>query len=124
MAVKVLVADHSQLARQNITHLFAYHPGITLVGQAETLEEAVTKSRELSPDVVVLDLQLVETGLTPSQLALISKMKVVAIVLAADANSKSIAQRIGAQALVDKSDLSTQLIPAILKARSKGAGAG
>jgi DNA-binding NarL/FixJ family response regulator len=54
MAVKVLLADDSQVIRQGIKNLFEYHPGITLVGVAETLDEAFTKSAELVPDVVVL----------------------------------------------------------------------
>jgi len=124
MAVKVLLADDSQVVRQGIKNLFAYHPGITLVGEAETLDEAVSKSAELVPDVVVLDLHLLDGGVTPMQRAFISRMKVVVITFGADASSNIFAQRVGAQALVDKSDLSTELVPAILKARSKGAGAG
>ena|ERR1043166_1139637 len=123
MAVKVLLADDSQAVRQGIKNLFAYHPGITLVGEAETLDEAVTKSAELVPDVVVLDLHLLD-GVTSTQRACISRMKIVAITLGADASSKILAQRVGAQAVLDKSDLSTELVPAILKARSKGASAG
>jgi DNA-binding NarL/FixJ family response regulator len=124
MAVKVLLADDSQVIRQGIKNLFEYHPGITLVGVAETPDEAVTKSDELVPDVVVLDLHLLESGVTPIQRAFISRMKIVVITFGADANSKNLAQRIGAQALLDKSDLCTELVPALLKARSKGAGAG
>jgi two-component system, NarL family, response regulator DevR len=124
MGVKVLLADDSQFIRQGIKNLFAYHPGITLVAEAETLDEAVTKSAELMPDVVVLDLHLLDGGVTPVQRAFISRMKIVVITFGADAISKNLAQRIGAQALLDKSDLSTELVPAILKARSKGAGAG
>jgi len=124
MAVKVLLADDSQVVRQGIKNLFAYHPGITLVGEAETLDEAVSKSAELVPDVVVLDLHLLDGGVTPMQRAFISRMKVVVITFGADASSNIFAQRVGAQALVDKSDLSTELVPAILKVRSKGAGAG
>jgi DNA-binding NarL/FixJ family response regulator len=124
MAVKVLLADDSQVIRQAIKNLFEYHPGITLVDAVETLDEAVTKVAELEPDVVVLDLHLLERRLTSIQRALVSRMKIVAITFGADASSKSQAQRIGAQALLDKSDLCTELVPAILKARSKGAGAG
>jgi DNA-binding NarL/FixJ family response regulator len=123
MAVRVLLADDSRVIRQGIKNLFEYHPGITLVGEAETLDEAVRKSAELVPDVVVLDLHLLEGSVTPIQRASISRMKIVVITFGADANSKNLAQRIGAQALLDKSDLSTELVPAILKARSKGAGA-
>jgi len=124
MAVRVLLADDSQILRESIKNLFAYHPGITVVGEAETLDEAVKKSAELVPDVVVLDLHLIGTGVTSTQRSFISRMKIVVITFGADASSRILAQRVGAQALVDKSDLSTELVPAILKARSKGAGAG
>jgi DNA-binding NarL/FixJ family response regulator len=124
MGVKVLLADDSQVIRQGIRNLFQYHPGIKVVGEAESLDEAVTKSAELLPDVVVLDLHLLSGGVTSTQRDSISRMKIVVITFGADASSKTLAQRIGAQAVLDKSDLWTELVPAILKARSKGAGAG
>lgn len=124
MGVKVLLADDSQVIRQGIRNLFQYHPGIRVVGEAESLDEAVTKSAELLPDVVVLDLHLLSGGVTSTQRDSISRMKIVVITFGADASSKTLAQRIGAQAVLDKSDLWTELVPAILKARSKGAGAG
>jgi|SRR5579862_420350 len=124
MGVKVLLADDSQVIRQGIRNLFQYHPGIRVVGEAESLDEAVTKAAELLPDVVVLDLHLLSGGVTSTQRDSISRMKIVVITFGADASSKTLAQRIGAQAVLDKSDLSTELVPAILKARSKGAGAG
>lgn len=124
MGVKVLLADDSQVIRQGIRNLFQYHPGITVVGEAESLDEAVTKAAELLPDVVVLDLHLLSGGVTSTQRDSISRMTIVVITFGADASSKTLAQRIGAQAVLDKSDLWTELVPAILKARSKGAGAG
>ena len=125
MAIKVLLADDSKDGRQAIKTLFEYYPGMNVVGEAENLDEAVLKSFELRPDVVVLDLRLAAGGITPQQRDFISKAKLVAITVGADASSNTLAQNIGARELVDKSDLSRTLIPTILRlARTKTAGAG
>ena len=62
MSIKVLVADDSQIVRKAIRMLLEDVSGITLVGEAENLEELFLKSRELRPDVVVLDLHLAKHG--------------------------------------------------------------
>ena len=79
MGVKVLLADDSQIVRQAIKNLFQYHPGITLVGEAESVDDAVTKAAEFLPDVVVLDLDLLSGCVTPTQQESISRRKVVVI---------------------------------------------
>src|SRR5215472_9053644 len=99
MAIKVLLADDSKDGRQAIKTLFEYYPGMNVVGEAENLDEAVLKSFELRPDVVVLDLRLAAGGITPQQRDFISRAKLVAITVGADASSNTLAQNIGAREL-------------------------
>jgi chemotaxis response regulator CheB len=91
-------------------------PEIILVGEAESLQEAASKSSELRPDVVVLDLHLAQDGVEPEQLkAALGGAYVAAITFGADEAAKVLAEHIEAQTLLDRGDLSEDLIPAILK---------
>jgi two-component system, LytTR family, response regulator len=56
--LRVLVADDEPLARERLEHLLEEQPEATLVGVAESGDEAVEAIRELNPDVVFLDMQM------------------------------------------------------------------
>lgn len=58
--LRVLVVDDEPLARQRLEDLLEEQPGATIVGVAETGEEAVEAIRELNPDIVFLDMQMPE----------------------------------------------------------------
>lgn len=63
-SIRVLVVDDSALIRQMLTHALALDPRIDVVGVAKTGVEAIQKVRELSPDIVTLDIEMPEmTGL-------------------------------------------------------------
>ncbi|GAB3715296.1 response regulator [Nocardiopsis nanhaiensis] len=56
--VRVLVADDQSLLRHSLTLLIDAAPGTAVVGQAGTGREAVALSRELAPDVVLMDIRM------------------------------------------------------------------
>ncbi|MGH9319860.1 MAG: LytR/AlgR family response regulator transcription factor [Vicinamibacteria bacterium] len=58
MSVRTLVADDEQLARDELCFLLASLPEIEIVGQASNGLQAVALARELSPDLVLLDIQM------------------------------------------------------------------
>jgi len=58
--VKVLIADDHALVRQGLKAVLEVECGIEIAGEASTGREAVVKSLELNPDVVLLDLRLPE----------------------------------------------------------------
>ncbi|MFF3374063.1 response regulator [Streptomyces sp. NPDC002680] len=59
-AVRVLVVDDQRLIRDGIASLLSIRPGIEIVGTAVDGRDAVAKTLELSPDVVLMDVRMPE----------------------------------------------------------------
>jgi len=64
LTIRVLVVDDSALIRQMLTRALSMDPRIDIVGTAKNGVEAIEKARQLSPDVITLDIEMPElTGL-------------------------------------------------------------
>ena len=61
--LRVLIADDHPLFREGVAALIRSHDGATVVGQAETGQDAVAMTRECFPDLVLLDLSMPDGGL-------------------------------------------------------------
>ncbi|QYX75658.1 response regulator [Streptomyces akebiae] len=59
-AVRVLVVDDQTLIRDGIASLLSIRPGIAVVGTAVNGRDAVAKTLELGPDVVLMDVRMPE----------------------------------------------------------------
>ena len=57
---RVLLADDQALVRQGFRLILELEPGIEVVGEAVNGAEALRRTRELDPDVVVLDIRMPE----------------------------------------------------------------
>jgi two-component system LytT family response regulator len=56
--MRVLIVDDEHLARQAMRRLLADHPEVEIVGEAETIEQAVAAIRQTQPYLVFLDIEL------------------------------------------------------------------
>lgn len=59
-SVRILVADDHEVVRKGVRALLESQPGWTVCGEASTGREAVAKTLELRPDVVILDIGMPE----------------------------------------------------------------
>jgi two-component system, NarL family, response regulator LiaR len=56
MAIRILIADDHSVVRQGIKMFLALDPELLVVGEAADGFEAINKTKELNPDVVLMDL--------------------------------------------------------------------
>jgi len=65
MNTRVLVVDDSSFFRKRVTEMLNADPRIEVVGSANNGEEAITKTKELKPDVITMDIEMpVMDGIT------------------------------------------------------------
>ncbi len=55
---RILIADDSDELRRALRNVLETQPHYTVSGKASSGAEAVTKARELNPDLIILDLQM------------------------------------------------------------------
>ena len=60
MTIRVLVADDQEIVRTGLAMILDAQPGIDVVGQAADGRQAVSKARELRPDVCLFDIRMPE----------------------------------------------------------------
>ncbi|MGB7496414.1 MAG: response regulator transcription factor [Candidatus Acidiferrum sp.] len=117
MPIKVLLADDSDIIRRAIRQLFEQHSEIELVGEATDFPQTVQMANDLKPQVVVMDLHMGDkdrlTDLMSHLKACTSR--IVAISFWNDEKTRELAESFGAVTLLDKMNLSDELIPTIEK---------
>ena len=60
--IRVLVVDDHPLFRHGVVSSLGMEPGLTVVGEASSGEDALKLARELLPDVVLLDISMPGSG--------------------------------------------------------------
>ena len=119
VSVTVLLAEDSDAIRSAIKRILKDQPGIALVGEAVNFSQTLQMTAELKPQVVLLDLHMPgEQEFSPafvkSQL-LLSAKHVLVISIWNDNEARALATSYGAATLLDKINLGSQLVPAILR---------
>jgi DNA-binding NarL/FixJ family response regulator len=58
--IRVLLVDDHTLFRQSLAYLLRQNPDVELIGEAGNGVEAVSKARELVPDLILMDIRMPE----------------------------------------------------------------
>ena len=101
--IRVLVADDHPVFRRGMRAMLGAEPEIELVGEATDGEEAVTRTLELRPDVILMDLNMPKvTGIEATRRILEASPDTAILMLTMVEDDKSIfaAMRAGAHGYV------------------------
>jgi PAS domain S-box-containing protein len=121
--VEILIADDHNLVRSGLRSLIETRADWRVCGEAVNGKEAVEKAKELSPDLVLLDVSMPEmNGLDAARLILQERPDCpILIVSQNDHNTmEKEAVRVGAKGFVHKSRISQDLLGAIEKVVGNG----
>ena len=122
LPVKILLADDSEVIRKSIRRLLDREPHLQIVGEACDLAETVRLSRELQPQVLIMDLHMSSSSQASSSTLkdhLQPNGRLLAISASNDEDSLSLARSLGADSFLDKMDLFEKLVPTILELSSE-----
>jgi two-component system, NarL family, response regulator DevR len=124
--IKVLVADDADVMRRAIRSLLATDSEIQLVGEAANCAQVVQMTRDLKPQIVVMDVHMFDkSDLAGSHVkACLDTVpsQSLAISFANDEDTEALADSFGAAVLLDKMNLAIELIPTIKRYANAGLG--
>jgi DNA-binding NarL/FixJ family response regulator len=116
MSLRILVVDDHAVVRRGVRSLLESHEGWQVCGEATNGRDAVEQSRQLRPDIVVMDLSLPElNGLDATRQILKDEPGIEVLVLTMH-HSEELARdvlRAGARGYIMKSDADENLIAAV-----------
>jgi DNA-binding NarL/FixJ family response regulator len=116
MNTTIVTVDDDRNFRDVLQGLLRQDAGITLIGEAENGEEAVRRTRELHPDVVLMDITMPRVNgfdATRSIKSYRPQTKVIILTVHADYTYEQAALGNGADAFIAKKRLSSDLLPTI-----------
>jgi DNA-binding NarL/FixJ family response regulator len=117
MPIRLVLADESDVMRPAIVRVLKEEPLIELVGEATSFAETLQLAAALKPDVLLLDLHMSDEREYPPELVksqiLLHAKCILTMSLWKDDDAKALAESFGAKVLLDKTNLYSELIPAI-----------
>ena len=117
--IRLLLVDDQAVVRHGLRVLFHLEPDLEVVGEASTGTEALVLAQTLTPDVVLMDIQMPDMDgiqATAAMLRAAPKTRVVILSILDDAQTRGRAQAAGAVAFVEKRGATGMLLSAIRQA--------
>ena len=114
--IRVLLVDDQSVVRRALRGRFHLEPDLEVVGEASTGSEALALAQALTPDVVLMDVEMPEMDGIEATVALRRMVPQSAIVMLSiydDAQIRGRAQAAGAVAFVEKRGTTEALLAAI-----------
>jgi two-component system, NarL family, nitrate/nitrite response regulator NarL len=119
--IRVLVVDDHPLFRQGVVHSLNTDPGLSVVGETASGQEALQLARELLPDVVLLDISMPGwNGLVTAEKITIAcpATTIVMLTVSEDKDKLFAAFKAGARAYVLKGVSARELVNVVRTAAS------
>lgn len=123
MPTKVLVADDHSIIRQGLCALLEKQPGIEIVGAVEDGQKAIELVRELSPDIVIMDVTMPNLNGIDATRKIIDQLPGVKVIaLSMHSSGRFVAEMLkaGASGYLLKECLFDELVEAIRTVLSGG----
>lgn len=118
--IRILLADDQSNVRRGLRMRLDLEPGISVIGEAGDGESAVELARKLSPDVILMDVEMPKLdGISATELLLreLPRCSVVILTIHDDAATQERARNAGAAAFVSKHQIDAKLMEAIRSAQ-------
>jgi two-component system nitrate/nitrite response regulator NarL len=114
--LRILVADDHEAVRRGVCAILGSREDLEVCGEACDGQEAIDKTRELNPDLIILDISMpVLSGLDAAGI-LRNTFPLIPVVMLSMHESKGVveeARRIGVQGYVTKSQAGMTLLAAV-----------
>lgn len=114
--IKVLIVDDHDLVRAGISRMLSDEPGLEVVGEAKSGEDAITFVREKNVDIVLMDIRMPGIGGLEATRRIIrvnDEVRVIAVTAVADDPYPARVMQAGASAFITKGADIQEMIRAI-----------
>lgn len=113
---RTLVADDHEIVRQGLRRILETQSGWEVCGEASSGREAVTKARELKPDVAILDFGMPELNGAEATRQILKESSRTEVMILTIHDAEQLVRKVlaaGARGYVLKSDASRNLVAAV-----------
>ena len=114
--MQILIADDREAIRKQVSLILTSRPGLEVCAEAADGKEAVEKTRELNPDLVILDITMpILNGLDAARMIRGFAPDIPILVLTVHKSRQLMqeAQKIGVQGYITKAEASQTLLHAV-----------
>src|SRR5690349_22641506 len=114
--IRLLVADDHPVVRQGLSSCLGQYAQVSIIGEASDGQEAIRKAKELSPDIVLMDIDMPRmNGLTAADTLRKENPRIKVLVLSMHSDTDNVLRILqsGARGFVLKQTPTDELIKAI-----------